>query len=96
MLHKSQHFDEQWKKRVGGATPSTAQLDAMIDGCVLTQQYRECKTSRGRQMTIMALYWDPDKKLIFKVNMRRGEVVTVLTPEVLRQKYARRGGNQGL
>ena len=87
MLKKTAHFDQRWWEEIG-KPPSTAEVNLWIrKHCILIQKYKELFTARGRRCDLMALYWYPRKEVIFKVDERRGRIVTVLTEYTLRNTY---------
>lgn len=84
MLKKSTHFNQRWREELAGRPPSTAKINQWIkEQCVIIQKYRELFTARGYRFDLMALYWEPQRGIIFKVDQRRKKIVTVLTEHTL-------------
>lgn len=73
----SKHAQEQWEKRVGGKPP--LDIAPLLEECVIMQQCRDYFTSRGRPCRVLALYWHPDRGIMFKVDTKSALVVTVVT-----------------
>ena len=81
MLRLTAHFREQWKKRGNGPVPSPKEVEKMIKGSISLQKDRDVYTPRGRKFKVLALYWNPEKDVVFKVDERRNTVVTVISKE---------------
>ena len=83
MLSLSTHFNDRWRERVSSNVPSLRELEELINKSVIVQNHRDLFTPRGRNYRVLALYWNQEKGLIFKVDERRRKVVTVLTFKAL-------------
>ncbi|MDP3284737.1 MAG: hypothetical protein Q8M56_09960 [Desulfobacterales bacterium] len=77
----SRHAREQWVARVGGDPPRD--IAPLLEECVIMQQCRDYYTSRGRACRVLALYWHPDREIMFKVDTKHNVVVTVVTKKTL-------------
>jgi len=79
MLHLTKHFKERWEERVGGAAPEPEDVETMIADAIELQKFRNAYTPRGRRLTILALYWVPERGVVVKVNEKTRQAVTVVT-----------------
>lgn len=79
MYDLTRHFEDQWKKRVGGQVPSRQLIDLLIADSIKLQAYRKCQTPRGRAFVVLGLYWNVEQGMIFKVDDSAMRVVTVIT-----------------
>lgn len=77
------HFDERWRERVGEVAPSTREVDQLIKESIQLQQPRVLFTPRGIRYNVLAIYWHPERQMVFKVDGVRKRAVTVLTPKLL-------------
>lgn len=91
MLRLSKHFMRRWEERVGSCPPGCADVIRMIEGSVILQKYEELFTVRGFRKRIPALYWYPQQDIVFKVDESLRCVMTVLSPEAVRERMARLG-----
>lgn len=82
MLRLTEHFREQWLKRGNGPVPGAREVEEMIEGSISLQKDRDVYTPRGRRFKVLALYWNPEKDVVFKVDERRGTVVTVISKDM--------------
>ena len=82
MLRLTEHFREAWKKRANGPVPGVKEVEEMIAGSISLQRDRDIYTPRGRKFKVLALYWNPEKDVVFKVDEKRNTVVTVISKAV--------------
>lgn len=85
-LKKTKHFDERWVERVGGDPPTAHGIIKILEDSILIQKPGRFKTPKGRECTVMAVFWDTKRQLVFKVDMNKRKVVTVLSPKLLESR----------
>lgn len=81
VLQLTEHFKQRWEERVDGPVPAAGDVEAMIAGAVELQKFRSALTPRGRSLTILALYWVPERGVVIKVNTKSRQAVTVVTED---------------
>ncbi|MDY6789703.1 MAG: hypothetical protein SWH54_00360 [Thermodesulfobacteriota bacterium] len=80
MLRLSQHFCENWKKRVG-IYPTIEAVHKILKEGVRIQMGRELKHPDGTPFRMLAIYWHPDLDIVVKIDRVKNMAVTVLTRE---------------
>jgi len=85
LFYPTMHFNDRWEERVAPQLPSVRELNEIIEGSVRIQKQRDLFTPKGYRQRVLALYWNPDKNVVFKVDQKAGKVVTCLTPELARE-----------
>jgi hypothetical protein len=78
MLVKSDHFDIQWRTKVGTRAPTDGEVRRLIGGSVRIQKFNVLYTLRGMPVKILALYYHRQRDVFFKVDELTGKVVTVV------------------
>ncbi len=85
----TRHAQKRWRERVKCPLPRPETLDQIIAQAVRLQKFNRMYGVGNRKMTKLALYWDPQRSLVFKVDEHGGngrgrrKVVTVLTPDAV-------------
>ena len=87
MLSLSQHFCENWERRVGNR-PTTEMVHRILKEGVRIQIGRELKDLDGTPFRMLAIYWHPDLDIVVKIDRVKNMAVTVLSRENF-------NGNQG-
>jgi len=82
------HAKKRWRERVKCPPPRPETLNAIIAKAVRVQKFNRMYGLGNRKMTKMALYWDPGRDIVFKVDENCNfcglrKVVTVLTPNAV-------------
>ena len=80
MMCLSQHFCENWEKRVGNQPTVKLVLD-IIRQSVRVQCGRELKDLDDTPFRMLAIYWHPDLDIIVKIDRVKNMAVTVLSRE---------------
>lgn len=80
MIFPTVHFKERWQERVSEILPSVEELNEAISESVRLQPQRDLFTPRGRRYRVLAIYWNPKRKIVFKVDHKECKAVTVLAP----------------
>lgn len=82
MIELSEHFCENWEKRVGNM-PTPSGVGAFIRGSVKVQQTQDLIDEQGNPVRILSVFWNPDLDLIITVDAVRRIAVSVLSRENL-------------
>ena len=83
-IHISEHFRENWQKRVGGE-PDPAEVCGVLSRSLQVQTGGH-RIEGGRYGKTLSIYWSPDDDMIIKLDPESGTVVTVMTPGVGREE----------
>jgi len=78
-MRLSKHFVENWALRVGGEVSPEA-VERVMAESILVQPARDFRIAHGQRYRRLAIYWNPDRDLILKVDHAREVAVTVLSP----------------
>lgn len=78
MLVKSDHFDIQWRKKVGTRAPTNGEVLRLIDEAVRIQKFSVLYTLRGMPVKILALYYHRQRDVFIKVDQLTQKIVTVV------------------
>jgi len=66
---------------VGGPVPDEAEVARLIAESVEIQKFSLIREpGKPKPRRVLRLCWVPERDLVFKVDMDRGRVVTVITP----------------
>jgi hypothetical protein len=77
----TEHARERWEERIGGALPSSLEIEGIIEESILLQRFRKAYTPRGMPLVFLSMYWNVRRGLVMKIDERCGRVVTVLGSE---------------
>jgi len=85
MINFSNHFVDNWKRRVG-SIPTVETVQGLLADCVRVQTGKRFKLSDGSRYNTLSLYWHPGLAIIISMDPSDGTCVSVLTPDVLKHK----------
>ncbi|MBW2561723.1 MAG: hypothetical protein JRE40_12825 [Deltaproteobacteria bacterium] len=85
MINFSNHFVENWKRRVG-SIPTIKTVCGVINDSVRVQTGKRFKLADGSSYNTLSLFWHPDLSVIVSMDPSDGTCVSVLTPDVLKRE----------
>ena len=71
-------FEKKWLENIG-PLPTSNEIDQMIYESIIVQRQRDLFTLRGRLYRVLAMYWDPERDVVFKVDHKSRKAVTLTT-----------------
>lgn len=75
----SRNFEKNWLENIGPPLPTSDEIDQMINESIIVQKQMDLFTSRGRLYRVLAIYWHPEREMVFKVDFKRRKTVTLIT-----------------
>lgn len=72
-------FEKKWLENIGAPLPTSNEIDQMINESIIVQKQMDLFTSRGRPCRILAIYWHPERDVVFKVDHKVGKVVLLFS-----------------
>ena len=79
MWELSRKFEEKWLENIGPLLPTPDEIDQMVHESIIVQKQKDLFTSSGRLYRVLAIYWHPDREIVFKVDHQKGKVVMLIT-----------------
>lgn len=89
MIVPTVHFEDQWRKRVDLVLPSVEELNNAVSDSIRLQGQRDLFTTRGRRFRVLAMYWNPDRRVVFKVDHETRKLVSVYSATMLEDDRCR-------
>jgi len=74
----SRDFEEKWLENIGPPLPTSNEIEQMINGAIILQKQRGLFTSKGRPYRLLAMYWNPEKAIVLKVDHKTNKAVTLI------------------
>jgi len=59
--------------------PTSDEINQMINESIIVQKQRDLFTSRGQLYRVLAIYWHPEREIVFKVDHKKRKVVLLIT-----------------
>ncbi len=81
----TRHFIENWEKRVGNV-PTRQCVNNIMHNAVRVQSFQQFILKDGTKYKRLGIYWHPELDIIISVDQLLGCAVSVLTPEVIKNK----------
>ena len=75
----SKEFEEKWLENIGAPLPTSNEINQIISESIIVQKQLDLFTSQGRRYRVLAIYWHPEREIVFKVDHKLGKVVLLLT-----------------
>jgi len=75
----SRNFEEKWLENIGPSLPTPDEINQIISEAIIVQKQLDLFTSRGRLYRVLAIYWHPEREIVFKVDHKLGKVVLLFT-----------------
>jgi hypothetical protein len=87
----SKHFIINWRQRVSGYLPTPDQVADIVKESVRIQHGHDVMAGpRGGFFRVLAIYWDPSRDIIIKVDQAKNVAVTVMTSRLARTQKQQR------
>jgi len=77
MIALSQHFRENWRRRIGNE-PTVEMVQEIMQRGVIVQRARSLQTLDGRPFRMLGIYWSPDIGVIVSIDEFKGMAVSCL------------------
>jgi len=77
-MELSAEFKEKWLENIGPPLPTSNEIDQMINEAIILQKQKGLFTSKGRPHRLLAMYWNPEKAIVLKVDHKTNKAVTLI------------------
>ena len=71
-------FEKKWLENIG-PLPTSDEIDQMINESIMVQKQMNLFTSRGRLYRVLAIYWHPEREIVFKVDHKFWKAVSLFS-----------------
>ncbi len=89
MITPTSYFRDMWRERVSLPLPSVEDLNEAVSESIRLQVQRDLFTPRGRRYRVLAMYWNPVKGVVFKVDHKTRKLVSVFSSVMLEDEECR-------